>query len=158
IDVGAWTRVGGTFQSATDPSKMNDWHMSDAYVELHAGGKIHKNVGVTLNLVGQAANYSNAMTGNGGAVAIEDAIIQFDMLDEFHTWAGPLLVMVDRDNSWGPFFMIPWNYPGFFSPAVGAPAEGPFGRNNGVNVWGDIAGGTLSYFLGAYDNGNVDTS
>jgi hypothetical protein len=157
IDVGAWTRVGGTFQGATDHSKLSDWHMSDAYVELHAGGKIHKNVGVTLNLVGQAANYSNAMTGNGGAVSVEDAIISFDLLDEFHIWAGHLLVMVDRDNSSGPFFMIPWNYPGFFA-GVAAPAEGPFGRNNGVNVWGDINGGLLTYFLGVYDNGNVETS
>src|SRR5215831_7348589 len=49
IDVGAWARVGSTFQGS-DPKKLNDWHMSAAYVELHAGGKIHKNVGVTLNL------------------------------------------------------------------------------------------------------------
>src|SRR5579863_5146763 len=37
IDVGAWTRVGGIFQGQ-DASKLNDWHMSNAYVELHAGG------------------------------------------------------------------------------------------------------------------------
>ena len=49
IDVGAWTRVGGIFQGS-DPSKLNDWHMDNAYVELHAGGKIHKKVGVTVNL------------------------------------------------------------------------------------------------------------
>src|SRR5207245_233477 len=36
-----------------------------------------------------------------------------------------------------------------------APYEGPFGRNNGVVVWGDIMGGKFSYFAGAYDNGNV---
>jgi hypothetical protein len=156
IDVGAWSRVSGIFQGS-DPSKLNDWHMNNAYVELHAGGKIHKKVGVTLNLVANMANYGTA--AGGGLVALEDAIISFDLMDEFHVWAGHLLVMVDRDNSSGPFFMIPWNFPGLYAPnAIGAPAEGPVGRNNGVNVWGDIAGGVLTYFAGAYDNGNVAAS
>src|SRR3954468_8068833 len=62
IDVGAWLRAGSSFQSATDPSKINDWHMDNAYVELHAGGKITKNVGVTLNL--------NANITSGSAMSI----------------------------------------------------------------------------------------
>jgi hypothetical protein len=160
IDVGAWVRVSSLFQGQ-DQSKVNDWHMGSAYVELHAGGKIHKNVGVTLNLVADIANYGSGSSGNA---AIEDAIISFDPIDEFHVWAGHLLVMVDRDNSSGPFFMIPWNYPGLgtalggFLPLTAAPAEGPFGRNNGVNVWGDLSGGLLSYFAGVYDNGNAASS
>jgi hypothetical protein len=161
IDVGAWARVGSIFQGS-DPSKLNDWHMNNAYVELHTGGKIHQKVGVTLNLNANAANYGTA--GGGGAVALEDAIISFDLIDEFHVWAGHLLVMVDRDNSSGPFFMIPWNYPGLgvaiggVLPLTAAPHEGPFGRNNGVNIWGDISGGLVTYFAGVYDNGNVASS
>jgi hypothetical protein len=155
IDVGAWARVGGIFQGATDQSKLNDWHVNNAYVELHTGGRIHEKVGVTLNLNANMANFGTA--AGGGVVALEDAIVSFDLMDEFHIWAGHLLVMVDRDNSSGPFFMIPWNFPGFFA-AVAAPHEGPFGRNNGVNLWGDIADGTLSYFAGVYDNGNVAAS
>ncbi len=58
--------------------------------------------------------------------------------------------------------MIPWNYPGFLSvggtTVVGAPAEGPSGRNNGAVIWGDIKGGKFSYFAGVFDNGNVGTS
>ncbi|HTA18620.1 MAG TPA: hypothetical protein VK989_04975 [Polyangia bacterium] len=156
IDVGAWVRTGALFQGS-DPSKINDFKMSSAYVELHAGGKIAKNVGVTLNLNADMADYG---TAGGPLVAkVEDAIISFDPYDEFHIWAGHLLVMVDRDNSSGPFFMIPWNYPGTFDgAAIGAPAEGPSGRNNGANVWGDLAGGRATYFVGAYDNGNVASS
>jgi hypothetical protein len=163
IDVGAWTRVGGIFQNGTDPSKMNDWHMNNAYVELHTGGKITKKVGVTLNLNANMLNFGGApATASpaaqiGSTVAVEDAIVSFDLMDELHVWAGHLLVMVDRDNSSGPFFMIPWNYPGFFA-AVGAPHEGPAGRNNGVNVWGDISGGKLTYYAGVYDNANVGAS
>ena len=59
--------------------------------------------------------------------------------------------------------MIPWNYPGFFTAqpngaGVAAPLEGPFGRNNGAVVWGDVKGGKFSYFAGAFDNGDVTTS
>ncbi|HEY5089683.1 MAG TPA: hypothetical protein VIK30_06920 [Polyangia bacterium] len=154
IDVGAWARVGGKFQG-TDPSKVNDWHMDNEYVELHAGGKITKKIGVTLNLNANMTSFSP----NGAAVEIMDAIVSFDFIDEFHLWAGHLLVPVDRANSSGPFFMIPWNYPGFFSAQfVGAPAEGPSGRNNGMNLWGDIAGGKFNYIVGVFDNANIGSS
>ncbi|HVZ88430.1 MAG TPA: hypothetical protein VHG72_15765 [Polyangia bacterium] len=156
IDVGAWLRIGSLFQGQ-DKSKINDWRLDTAYVELHAGGKITKNVGVTLNLNADATGYGTS-TGNRSA-GIEDAIISFDFTNEFHLWAGHLLVPVDRSNAAGPFFMIPWNYPGFFSGAfVGAPAEGPSGRNNGAVIWGDISGGKFSYFAGAFDNGNGASS
>jgi len=86
-------------------------------------------------------------------VLLEDAIVSFDFIDEFHLWAGHLLVPVDRANASGPFFMIPWNYPGFFGGAVQAPREGPLGRNNGAVVWGDINGGQVTYLAGVFDNG-----
>ncbi len=159
IDVGAWARVGGTFQGSSDPKKLNDWSMSAAYVELHAGGKIHKNVGVTLNLNADSAGFGSF--GNPSA-AIEDAIIQFDFDDAFHLWAGHLLVPVDRANASGPFFMIPWNYPGILSVGPTTqfylPAEGKFGRNNGAVVWGDLASNKLTYLAGVFDNGDAGTS
>ena len=148
IDVGAWVRTSGIFQNGMDPSKMNDFHFNNAYAELHAGGKIHKKVGVTLNLNSNMTNFTTS------SVAIEDAFISFDFADEFHVWAGHLLVTVDRANSSGPFFMIPWNYPGL--PGAG-PKEGPFGRNNGAVIWGDVAS-KLTYLVGVYDNGDVNTS
>lgn len=55
--------------------------------------------------------------------------------------------------------MIPWNYPGFFAPgAIGAPKEGPYGRNNGAVVWGDIMGGKFTYLAGVFDNGSLTSS
>jgi hypothetical protein len=151
IDVGAWVRASGIFQGS-DPSKINDWHMDNAYVELHTKASVTKNVGLVLNLNANMANYG---TGGGG-VALEDAIVSFDFMPEFHLWGGHLLVPVDRANSAGPFFQIPWNYAGV---AVGAlPMEGPTGRNNGAVIWGNITGGMLSYYAGAFDNGNVAAS
>jgi hypothetical protein len=135
--------------------------MDTAYVELHAGGKIHKNVGVTLNLNGNMVNFASPAMG-GSTVGVMDAIIQFDLKDEFHVWAGHLLVPVDRANASGPFFMIPWRYPGFLTvgptTVVAAPMEGPYGRNNGAVVWGDITGGKLTYLAGVFDNANIATS
>ena len=162
IDVGAWIRASGIFQGQ-NTSKINDWHMDSAYVEFHAGGKIHKNVSLTLNLNANMLAWNAAgVPSQGSLVALEDAIIAFDFIDEFHLWAGRLLVPVDRANASGPFFMIPWNYPGFFSAqgslVVSAPVEGPSGRNNGAVLWGDIAGGKFSYFAGVFDNGNIATS
>ena len=162
IDVGAWLRIGSKFQGKTDQSKINDFTFDNAYVELHAGGKIHKKVGVTLNLNANFHTFGGPSTdtaspGGSNTAAIEDAIISFDLADEFHVWAGHLLVPVDRANASGPFFMIPWNYPGFFA-GVAAPKEGPSGRNNGTVIWGDIMGGRLTYLAGVFDNADIGSS
>lgn len=153
INVGAWLRIGGRVQGTTDPKKLNDQSMDSIYGELHAGGKIHKNVSVTLNL--------NA-NGTHGTAGIEDAIIGFDFVDAFHVWVGQLLVPVDRANAAGPFFMIPWNYPGVMTVGgvtkLALPREGGSGRNTGAVFWGDFDGGTFKYLLGAFDNGDAKTS
>jgi hypothetical protein len=143
--------------------------MDQVYAELHAGGKIHKNISLTLNLnagTGVAANMflanSLGSSGLGGTAGIEDAIIGFDFADPIHLWVGQLLVPVDRANYGGPFFMIPWNYPGFLSvggtTVVTAPAEGPNGRNAGGVLWGDVADGVFKYAIGAFQPGAVSKS
>ncbi len=144
IDVGAWVRAAGRLQKGSDaPQSLAGLQMDTAYVELHAGGKIHKNVSVTLNL--------NA-NGLGGTAGIEDAIIGFDFADPIHLWLGQLLVPVDRANFSGPFFMIPWNYPGVFGPAgvVAIPKEGPAGRNIGGAIWGNDPDGKIKYAVGLF--------
>ena len=158
IDVGAWVRVGGRVQGR-NPKDLNGVSADTIYGELHAGGKIFKNVSLTLNLNGGAGT-ANTPAGSDGLAAsfgIEDAIIGFDFADEFHIWLGQMLVPVDRANYGGPFFMIPWNYPGFLSvgatTVVTAPAEGPNGRNAGVSVWGDLLGNKLHYFASGFQSG-----
>jgi hypothetical protein len=148
INVAAWLRIGGRFQGQ-DPKKLNDFSMDNIYGELHAGGKIHKNVSVTLNL--------NA-SGLGKTAGIEDAIIGFDLMDEFHIWVGQMLVPADRANYGGPFFATAWNYTGAMGAASFVPREGPSGRNAGATVWGDVAGGKFKYAVGVFDNGDITTS
>ncbi len=152
ISVGAWLRIGARVQGP-NPKNLDGEQMDTVYGELHAGGKIHKNVSLTLNL------NANGLAGTAG---IEDAIIGFDFADEIHLWVGQLLVPVDRANYGGPFFMIPWNYPGFLTvggaTVVTAPKEGPNGRNAGAALWGDIAGGAFTYKLGAFQSGPTSAS
>jgi hypothetical protein len=171
ITVGAWMRTGGRIQGSN--SKDLDGEQWDTiYGELHAGGKIHKYVTLTLNInAGQStANAGLSSPGAGsspgiglaGVVGIEDAILGLEFADEFHIWLGQMLVPVDRANYGGPFFMIPWTYPGFISAGghltIGAPAEGPNGRNGGVTAWGDVAGGKFKYAVGAFQTGDLDTA
>jgi hypothetical protein len=148
IDVGAWVRAGLRVQGA-NPKILGGWQMDTVYGELHAGGKIHKMVSLTLNL------NANGLNGTAG---IEDAILGLDFADQFHIWLGQLLVPVDRPNYGGPFFAIPWNYPGFLTvgghTVVMAPAEGPYGRNAGGSVWGDFSG--FHYALGVFQSGDLN--
>lgn len=141
IDVGAWLRAGIKFQGVQDPKKLNDQALDSVYGELHLSGKITPKVSYTLNF------NANGLAATAG---IMDAIIGLDPIDEFHFWAGQLLVPVDRSNFSGPFFMSPWNYPGVFA-AGGAggfigPNEGPSGRNTGGVIWGDVGKGTFKYY------------
>ncbi len=154
IDVGAWLRVGGRVQG-NNPKNLDGEAFDTVYGELHAGGKVHKNVSLTLNL------NANGIYGTAG---IEDAILGLDFQDEFHVWLGQQLVPVDRANYGGPFFAIPWNYPGILSvggsTVFATPKEGPgvYGRSAGVTVWGDIAGGMFKYALGAFQPGSLSDS
>jgi len=144
IDLGAWVRAAGRLQGAK-PKNLDGVAVDTVYAELHAGGKIHKNVSLTLNL------NANGLAGTAG---IEDAIIGFDFADPIHLWLGQLLVPVDRANFSGPFFMIPWYYPGFLTvgstTVVSAPAEGPAGRNTGASVWGNDPDGKIKYAVGIF--------
>ena len=152
IDVGAWLRAGVRFQGGPNAyDKINDQSMDTLYGELHLSGKITPKVSYTLNL------NANGLAAKAG---IMDAIIGLDPIDEFHFWAGQLLVPVDRSNFSGPFFMSPWNYPGVFNVGTSTnfigPAEGPSGRNAGGVVWGDIGKGTFKYYAGAFNLTNQD--
>jgi hypothetical protein len=156
IDVGAWLRVGARIQGSTDPKKLNDQSIDTAYAELHLSGKVDPKVSWTLNF------NANGLAGTAG---IMDAIIGLDPIDEFHVWAGQLLVPSDRANFSGPFFMSPWNYPGVYSVGgnfafVGPQGERRAGRDVGGVVWGDFGKGLFKYYAGVFnlDKGDVSGS
>ena len=153
INFGVWGRVDLKLGNA---NKLDDVS-STGLLELHTSGKLHKYFSYTGNFV---ATYGGGPDTISGTAGVMDLILQFEPDDLFHVWIGRQLVAVDRSNFSGPWFMAPWNYPGFgFADGqVTAPREGPNGRNDGISAWGFAAGGLIKYYIGAYDLYDVDQS
>jgi hypothetical protein len=143
LNISFWSRADLTLNNGED---LDD-QASNGQFELHASGKVYQSVSLTTNFV---ATYNPDIAGT---VALLDGIIQIEPSEFFNVWLGRMLVPVDRSNFSGPWFMAPWYFPGFgFADGqVIAPREGPFGRNDGVTVWGQVGGGLFKYYAGAFD-------
>jgi hypothetical protein len=160
LNISIWGRVDTTISSADSNPPVQpagedlDDIFSTADFQIHTSGKVYEAVSFTANFV---ATYNPDIQGTAGLL---DAIIQIEPSDYFNVWLGRMLVPVDRSNFSGYWFAAPWHYPGFgFADGqVTAPRQGPFGRNNGVTVWGQVDGGLLKYYAGVYDLHEVDTS
>jgi hypothetical protein len=158
INMGVWMRIDATLQNHTDRKKLNEVG-STGDVEFHFSNQMRKAVAWTANLVatygpgsidGQAQSGADGGTPGAasGRVGILDLIAQFEPDEAFNVWVGRMLVPSDRSNFSGPWFMAPWTYPGAFGTG---PKEGPFGRNDGVTVWGQVNGGLFKYYAGAFN-------
>jgi hypothetical protein len=154
IKVGAGLRAGLRMQDPDKPKNMSEVHLdSPGYgnaVELRFSGDVTENFGFT-------ANFNAVLDGGAGlapaaAVGIMDLIAKYHASDEFNIWAGRLLVPSDRSNFTGPFFMSPWNYPGFYFRGAGplGPKDWANGRDVGTTVWGNALDAKLKYYAGVY--------
>ena len=160
LSASAWGRIANVIQGK-DPEKLDDISQV-VEVNLLLGGKIHEHVGWQANFVatyGPKPEVVDGMATGGvtgditGDASILDLIGQFEIVPEANVWVGRMLVPSDRSNFSGAWFMAPWSYPGFyqaFAPPAG-PRQGPFGRNDGVTLWGDVGGGRVKYYAGAFD-------
>jgi hypothetical protein len=163
LSIGGAMRFGVILQDPDQPKKMNEFHLdqggySNAF-ELRLHGDVTDYFSWTANF--NALIDSNTLaaadvgTAKGPTIAdfgIEDLIAQVKIANEFQIWGGRLLVPSDRANFSGPFFMSPWNYPGFYfaGKAPIGPMEGPNGRNQGITAWGNVADDKFKYFVGVY--------
>jgi hypothetical protein len=158
MTMNAWLRLGTHLQGFKDPEKLNRLSQ-DGELDLLINAEVLPMVGLTGNLVGSfgplagggaiLGPISGSITGD---INIMDLIARFDFDDAFHLWVGRMLVGSDRTNQSGPWFIAPWFYPGFFvanAPPLG-PHQGPNGRNDGFQVWGQAAGGLFKYYAGMY--------
>lgn len=160
LNVSIWGRVEAVLSSAASapPVQPAGDSLDDIYsfadFQIHTSGKVYKAVSFTANFV---ATYNPDIQGTAGLL---DGIVQIEPSDYLNIWLGRMLVPVDRSNFSGAWFAAPWYYPGFgFADGqVTAPRQGPFGRNDGVTLWGQVEGGLLKYYAGAYDLFNVETS
>jgi hypothetical protein len=154
-------RVGFRLQDPDKPQNMSEWHLDPYGYDSTVEARFH---GTAFEHFAWVANFNASIAQGGlappGSVGIMDLIAEYKAADEFQIWAGRLLVPSDRSNFTGPFFMSPWNYPGFYFP--GAPPLGPKdfanGRDVGVTVWGNAMDAKLKYYGGVYGlGGSVQT-
>lgn len=153
LNVSIWGRVDLQMSSASSPPPVQpsgdslDDVFSTADFQIHTSGKVYGAVSFTANFV---ATYN---PGVADPASLLDGIIQIEPSEHFNVWLGRMLVPVDRSNFSGYWFAAPWYYPGFgFADGqVTAPRQGPFGRNDGVTVWGQFGGGVFKYYAGAFD-------
>jgi len=119
-------------------SKSNDFSVESA--RLFLGGSYAKMFKATLN----------TERSSDDRVRLLDGIAQFEPLPEFNLWLGRMLPPSDRANLYGPYFALPWSFPGIVSnyPSIFA------GRNNGAVAWGKPLAGKLVYAAGAYEGHN----
>lgn len=147
INMGVWMRLEGVLQNQRHPEKVNR-ASTNGEVELHFSNQMRKYLQWTANFAATYGPNGDGTAGITGSPSIMDLIAQFEPDPAFNVWVGRMLVASDRSNFSGPYFMAPWNYPGAYGSG---PAEGPFGRNDGVTIWGQAGGGLFKYYAGAYN-------
>src|SRR5207244_881375 len=135
----------------------NDVYLDQVYVILAARGQMNDWFKWQIAVNGNAPK--NAGIGMAQpaypSIGIQDAIIKVEPDELFNIWMGRFIVPFDRANLSGPWFINYNLFPGFFGNRAGAPigarAQGPNGRDQGVVVWGQYGKGMFKYYLAAQD-------
>jgi Phosphate-selective porin O and P len=125
-------------------SKSNDFNVENA--RLFLGGSYGKIVKATFN----TERTSGSAASGGDRVRVMDAIAQFEFMPEFNFWLGRMLPPSDRANLYGPFYAVPWSFPGVVSNYPNLAV----GRDNGALVWGKTFQGKLVYSAGVFEGHN----
>jgi hypothetical protein len=151
-------RAGVRLQDPDNKKDMDEFHLDpwsyDSVVEARFHGTVLEHFSWVANF-NAGINTGGGLSGVNGALSIMDLIAQYKAADEFQVWAGRLLVPSDRANFAGPFFMIPWVYPGFYIKGAApiGPKDNANGRDIGITVWGNAIESKLKYYAGVYGFG-----
>lgn len=132
------------FGAPNGTSTSNDFAIEN--VRLYLGGHYGKVIKATFN----TERTGGPASSGGDGVRVMDAIAQFEFMPEFNVWLGRMLPPSDRANLYGPFFALPWSYPGVASNYPNLAV----GRDNGAMVWGKPFGGKLVYSAGVFEGHN----
>jgi hypothetical protein len=143
ISINAWMHMSLRLQGGEERDSLDNLIIDLGELDLLFNADITDNIGLTADLVGDISS--------GGSIGILDLIGRFKIADGFNIWLGRMLVPSDRSNFSGFWFANPWYYPGFFIPGAApfGPRQGPFGRNDGLTIWGQAAGGLFKYYASA---------
>lgn len=159
LDYGVRFRIGGQFQNPDRIKSMDKFALTVNNLDIYFGGQLHRMLKWQAGVTASVMPGASGATPSGVAVGLLDVIGKFEPIPEFSIWVGRMIVMADRWVPSGPWGMDEWFYPGVY-PGFAAPALPKGGtnvtgiaanaRDNGVTIWGSIAGGHFKYFAGAY--------
>ena len=133
----------GSYTSAEDgapngTSRSSDFHLDSA--RLFFGGSLSKEIKGMFNT-----------EWDGEQIRVLDAAAQFAISPELNIWAGRLLSPSDRANMAGPYYSTGGGYWAGVASRYGYNGGIFRGRDDGVVVWGDLAGAKFNYSFGAFE-------
>ncbi len=155
VDDTRWFSIGLGFRSSfavtedgapngTDPSSG----VSFDNIRLYTAAKVHKNV--TLEFNTERSIGTNGFD-NDHRIRVLDAVAKFSFKG-FDLWAGRFLPPSDRSNLDGPFYLNNYDFPIVQAyPAIFA------GRDNGVAIMKEYAGGKFKWSYGLFE-GRTNTT
>lgn len=160
VDDTRWFSIGLGFRSSfavtedgapngSDPSSG----VSFTNIRLYTAAKVHENV--TLEFNTERSIGTNGFD-NDHRIRVLDAVAKFSFKG-FDLWAGRFLPPSDRSNLDGPFYLNNYDFPIVQAyPAIFA------GRDNGVAIMKEYAGGKFKWSYGLFEgrtnSTNVDTN
>lgn len=132
----------GIRMSYTAGEDENDSDFNIDSTRIFTSGQITKNISAVLNFEKE----------DDDSIRVMDAIGQFSFSKALNVWVGRQLPAVDRANLAGPYYATSWFYPGKVSnnPAIAV------GRDDGVQVWGNLFNDKFKYVVGAFEGNNRD--
>ena len=162
VDDTRWFSIGLGFRSSfavtedgapngSDPSSG----VSFTHMRLYTAAKVHENV--TLEFNTERSIGTNGFD-NDHRIRVLDAVAKFSFKG-FDLWAGRFLPPSDRSNLDGPFYLNSYDF-----PIVQAYPSIFAGRDNGVAIMKEYAGGKFKWSYGLFEgraagnNTNSDAS
>jgi len=164
VDDTRWFSIGLGFRSSfavtedgapngSDPSSG----VSFTNIRLYTAAKVHKNV--TLEFNTERSDGDRATATDVGAnlntqnkIQVLDAVAKFSFKG-FDLWAGRFLPPSDRSNLDGPFYLNNYDFPIVQAyPAIFA------GRDNGVAIMKEYAGGKFKWSYGLFEGRTNSTN
>ena len=156
VDDTRWFSIGLGFRSSfavtedgapngSDPSSG----VSFTNIRLYTAAKVHKNVSLEFNTERSTGNDS---LDTDHRIRVLDAVAKFSFKG-FDLWAGRFLPPSDRSNLDGPFYLNNYDFPIVQAyPAIFA------GRDNGVAIMKEYAGGKFKWSYGLFEGRTNSTN
>ena len=158
VDDTRWFSIGLGFRSSfavTEDGAPNGQDSSSGVnftnMRLYTAAKVHENVTLEFNTELSDGN-STASLNTDQSIRVLDAVAKFSFKG-FDLWAGRFLPPSDRSNLDGPFYLNNYDF-----PIVQAYPNIFAGRDNGVAIMKEYAGGKFKWSYGLFEGRTNSTN